>query len=90
MVYYFHLEDSEARETAFMNGELAQPITLYPETPEILAELEEDVCQFCDWWAVWKPGTFSTEPGDFATIEEAYESYYQNEGESLYCRIHDC
>ena len=88
MVYYFSLDAEDARVKAILHGEEPKPLILHEETPEILEDLENN--EFSDWWAVWKHGAYSTEPGDFESKEQALEDQYANEAESIYCIIHDC
>jgi len=90
MKFYFKLTDSERRKELILAGynHEAEEITLYPETVSILHDLETNPDS--NFWPVWEPGKDSTVPGDFPTFVEAKHAYYQAEGESIYCIMHDC
>lgn len=87
MVYWFKLSDSAKRKEDILNGDEPSPITLYEETKEIIKDFYEN--DLSDWWAVWS-GVFSSEPTNFNSKEEAKQAYYTNEGEEIYCILHDC
>ena len=88
MRFYFKLSESARREEAILNGETPAPITLHRETPKILDDYIHNPDS--DWWAVYKFGTSSVVPGEFKNVREAAEEFYANEGDSIYCKIHDC
>lgn len=88
MRYFFNLDKAYNREQALINGEYAPPIVLTAETPEIIDEWENNPDS--KWWAVYKFNAPSWEAGDFASLEEAEDAFYANEGDSVYCHIHDC
>ena len=92
MRYYFKRSEDSARWDAIIEH-LHEPfdapeITLYPETPEILEDYENN--DNTDWWPVSRFDGMTGTAGDFATIEEAKEDYYSTEGWELYCYLHDC
>lgn len=91
MKFYYKLSESSKRTETILAGNPreCEPITLYPETPEILREMENERVD-SDWWPVWELGQPSWVPGDFPTKEDAEHAYYQAEGESIYCMMYDC
>ena len=57
-----------------------------PKTPENWPLPEKDTeC----WWPAYKFNDFSTNPGDFANIEEAKQAILENTNQNLYERYHD-
>ena len=88
MRYYYSLEEAEKRITDYIEGNEQKPITLYPETDEIVKDFESN--GLSDWWGVYRCGARSTEFADFATRDDAEKEFNYNEGVKIYERMHDC
>ena len=88
MVYYFSMKQSNLRKQDIQIGKEPRPIRLFPETPEIVDDFENNISS--DWWGVYRKGHPSSDFADFDSIEDAYTAYYTNEGEDIYCMQHDC
>ena len=88
MRYWFKLSEDYQLTIDILNGDKPTKVTLYEEKDEIISDFENNPNS--DWWAVWRHGDFSTEPGDYNSIEEAKEDYYANVSERVYCISHDC
>ena len=88
MKYFFRMSERSMREKDFFDGKRLGEITLFLATKGIWDDFENN--EFSDWWPVWKFGTPSWEAGEFDSLEDALDNYYCNEGDSLYCKMHDC
>ena len=86
MVYWFKLSESAKRKKDIMSGIEPSPIHLYEESAKIVDDFYTN--EFSDWWALCDG--YNSEPTDFNSKEEAEKAYYTNEGEEIYCIIHDC
>ena len=87
MKYYYSLDAYFRIVDNFVNNGDAEEIVLYPESEEILHDMETN--PYSDWWGVYKPQDYSFNFADFASEAEAREACEQNIGIDVYSTLYD-
>ena len=71
MKVWYHIGESYRRQAARLNGEVPEPMHLYPETEEIVKAFQTP--ENADGWNCLGLDM------EFDTLEEAYTKFYENE-----------